>query len=695
MTRDNPYKPDDEYTMAAMSQGYQQKPVFLQQQGSSKPTWAGSGGMKVQQRFSGRQESAIQSGECYDEPALSSKVVIADSQEVMGKLDSRKRGQHPAYESWSLEAQYDSSKYGKRSRKEGASPRTMSTRKQRSLSEGHYTASQMNYQSGPELSSDLVNVEPAYFNIKPDEMQDYLQVPEMSYHLDYASPPRPRSDNMQPADNSLVNRPSRHTLRKEKKVRLSDPHNRSPVRRTMSSPRKAKKFAPIWYPEHSTSVRMHKLKAEIPKREYENRCGYESPSYAEGSRRHARCNTRESSYPLSRRDRSSSRESNEEYLDTISEFERMNVYDSEEQITDFSDEEYTIREIPQEKYGHHGPSRESAMEIPTFDGVNQPLSDWLAQVDICIEENCWPDAKAARRVACKLRGDAASILPTMTRRDSRNYHKLVRALKKRYETPGMESAHSIELMSTKYQKKKHGDLPRYAQSMRVLARRAYPGSRISERQLADFFCRSLPKAMRKQVQVARPASLDAALCMALTVQATDELFSDDEKPRKPRIENVNAVQSNTTDEGKKTTGYYAKRKNGSPTKVAAIEKDSQDKDSNILSMLQNLTNLVGKVHDKAEKQAQQIEALEKKTQRRPLSEVTCYTCNVKGHVSRYCPQKKQEVSSTSNLSPAANPFKPYQTVAMVHENEQDETSWDNQAGSLNSQGSAVQQQLLH
>ena len=227
-------------------------------------------------------------------------------------------------------------------------------------------------------------------------------------------------------------------------------------------------------------------------------------------------------------------------------------------------------------------------------------------------------------------------------------------------------------MSRKFNKKKE-DLPKYAQSLEKLARKAYPGSKLSDRQLCDYFTRGLPNEMRRQVALMRPATLDDCLVFALTCEAVDGNMSDDEKPKKPKAEPAHAVQeaggSSSKRSKRRKKGKAQKPSNQSEAQVVAAANAAPaapQANAQLLQVLESLTKL-------AKEQMDTLTNLSKRIpERRPLSEVTCHGCGQKGHYRNTCRnptdnQQAPQPQAQPRFAPSAPPFRPQQRSAMVEE----------------------------
>ena len=266
------------------------------------------------------------------------------------------------------------------------------------------------------------------------------------------------------------------------------------------------------------------------------------------------------------------------------------------------------------------------MDTPFFRGGADNLRSFLIQFKVASEDNQWSYREQGRRLIGALRGDARDVLGVMGQGKAKDFDKLVKTLTRTYCPPGSEQKYAVELLSKRYSKSKES-LASYALSLKQLAVRAYPDSPTSPKHLCDMFIRGLPRSMRKLVAVQRCTSIDEALVCALTLEANDN-FSDNEKsdkPRKSKQDNVGSVKSSS--KNKKGSNRKGKKsgKGGNREGVtgAVSNNDNSSNDTKLAEMF--------------EKQSERLEALEKRFQRKPLSEVLCYSCNQFGHFRNQCP----------------------------------------------------------
>ena len=310
--------------------------------------------------------------------------------------------------------------------------------------------------------------------------------------------------------------------------------------------------------------------------------------------------------------------------------------------------------------------RSKKMELPTYDGKNS-IVDYLTQASLIIESNGWSSKVSAKHLAAALRGDATEVLGILGKKRASKYSTLARALTRQFNPEGQEPKYAIQLMTAKYVPGSKQDLPAYARGLQRLSKKAYPGARISNRQMCDYFCHGLPKGMRRQVQVQRPSDLNDAVCIALTYEAAAD-YSEDERGRvkKPKhTEAANVIQGAAVGRNRRKS-RPKKAANTTPEGMVNAVTPTPGDNSNMLQMMTNLTDVMERLNKQSAEQAEKISAMEKRLQRRPRSEVTCYNCNVKGHYSSEC-QEPRRPGTGQRLSPQAPSFRPQNRAAMVEQ----------------------------
>ena len=274
------------------------------------------------------------------------------------------------------------------------------------------------------------------------------------------------------------------------------------------------------------------------------------------------------------------------------------------------------------------------------------------------------------------------MLATLGKTKSRSYSALVRALISRFHPKGMKKSYALKLFSTAYDKKKQ-TLAQFAHSIQETASLAYPETRgVPEPQLVDYFARGLSNETRRLITLLNADTMEKALSIAYTNEiATEQAENSAEKYKKPRVQldSINAVHQQNSKRWQ--------RKKKAEQQISAVQPQNlaTQASSNVLTMLDKITELVEKVNSKCEKNQNRLDQMEAKTQRtqyvdrnrerKPLSQVECFRCHNLGHFANRCPEREPmndaQIEGAQQL--AAKPTYQAQTAAPILE---EEDQWD-------------------
>ena len=184
-------------------------------------------------------------------------------------------------------------------------------------------------------------------------------------------------------------------------------------------------------------------------------------------------------------------------------------------------------------------SRRRLKEAPKYQGTSE-ITDFLAQFGIIAEYNQWDMGEKGLHLAMSLDGEARGILTDLAGGDQSNFLLLKTALLNRYAPPGREARFELELYNRVMQKT--DTAVTYGDSLRKLAREAYPTMKIEERILCGLFIKGLKnKETRRFVHLQNPANMNEAIRLATTFDTFEET-STDGLPKKPRYEIVNTIE---------------------------------------------------------------------------------------------------------------------------------------------------------
>ena len=287
------------------------------------------------------------------------------------------------------------------------------------------------------------------------------------------------------------------------------------------------------------------------------------------------------------------------------------------------------------KKHQNGPRRN--MNCPVFK-ESDDWNDFRIQFEVFADQSGLEGSEKAAYLVSALKGGAKSCLSLLGREGAQDCRKLMTALSSLYSPKGSESRHGVSLMKRTYQGLKKESLPRYLQALRKLYVKAYGHHQASDRVIKDLFINGLDsRNLRTLVSVQRPRSSQEALDIALSIQSqTDD---NGRRIKSEESKEIGAIGTNSGCKGgsgsHKRKGKFRKRK----AKKTEEEEDDfaietvavaqpEPKNSNMEQVLQHLQKL-----------EENVAALQKRPERKPLSEIVCYHCQLKGHTRNFCPEK--------------------------------------------------------
>jgi hypothetical protein len=306
------------------------------------------------------------------------------------------------------------------------------------------------------------------------------------------------------------------------------------------------------------------------------------------------------------------------------------------------------------------------MDPLKYDGKSD-VQDYLLQFEIIAGVNRWHRDEKGQRLAGCLIEEAREVLGTLGAIKASRYKSLVKALLERYSPEGREGKYSVELMNRKGGKKE--GVSQFANDLRKLARKAYPGTPLDERVLVGLFARGLPsRDMRPQVHVGRPKNLDEAVLIAQTYEIADD-FSDHERSHKPKPTSapIASVKGKGRGRKRRSRGGMTPPPEEGEEVIAAAEISAEN------PMAQALRTLTDKIDRMEESRNAKLRANVPATApgqvpsqgqgapgpRRPLSEIRCYGCQQMGHYRSHCPYAGQATGPPAGGAwPQAPPAQP-------------------------------------
>ena len=177
---------------------------------------------------------------------------------------------------------------------------------------------------------------------------------------------------------------------------------------------------------------------------------------------------------------------------------------------------------------HHGaPNMYTLPRVTTaaakpaiFDG-STPWQDYVVHFEIVSQLNGWHNNRdKAMHLASCLRGPAQAVLGDLNTHDRFSYEVLTKALKRRF---CLEDKAELNRTLLKNRRRKNDEtLPELAQSLRRLAKSAYPDApyEVQDSLAKDQFLDAINDAnLRWQIFQMRPKTLDNALESAVEIEA--------------------------------------------------------------------------------------------------------------------------------------------------------------------------------
>ncbi len=266
-------------------------------------------------------------------------------------------------------------------------------------------------------------------------------------------------------------------------------------------------------------------------------------------------------------------------------------------------------------------------EPARFNGKSDFL-DYKAQFETVAYLNQWSREEMGLQLAISLTDEAREVLSSLRGADMHNYDRLVEALECRYSPRGRESQYYLELMSRDQGPEE--DVTTYGHTLRRLAAKAFGDRPVDELMLVNTFIRGLKNVdMKRHVYHERCVNLYTAIHAAVAYEAFDRPLR--ESSRKPCV-TIAPVQGR-----------------GTVKQVQQQGDDRPDPDggSGAVAMTDVMVRQI--VREAVASELKQTR--QNRPPRRDFSQVECYHCHEKGHISRYCPKKKAESGSANPNDP--------------------------------------------
>jgi hypothetical protein len=176
-------------------------------------------------------------------------------------------------------------------------------------------------------------------------------------------------------------------------------------------------------------------------------------------------------------------------------------------------------------YGHYPPytinvsdNKDSKVKLSTYDG-NTPFTDFKVQFEMVAKINKWNKEKMAYQLAGCLKDDARGILSNLSATDRENYDKLIGALKDRFEPDNQSTV--FRMLLRKRVRAQNESLPKLAQEIRTLYRKAFPDRAHDEQDLIQYYIDAIrnDNSMAWYVQSSTPDTLSVAVNLAVQYEA--------------------------------------------------------------------------------------------------------------------------------------------------------------------------------
>ena len=242
------------------------------------------------------------------------------------------------------------------------------------------------------------------------------------------------------------------------------------------------------------------------------------------------------------------------------------------------------------------------------------------------------------------------MIRAMKPKDRTKYNLIVKNMRKKYCSRGVKNRWEAQFTNRKM--KKNEDVQKYADELEDLHASAFPDDIKDGKLLLQRFTDGLTKNLREKVILTFPKTYHEAVSAAITVQtliSRDD--AEEEKARKPKVENVNAI----SEEKKKVNKGNKQERAGNVNQQGnGYRRGFNQKDTNqqLVELLGKLMKETGNSSTNASGNGQPANA-ERPVDRR---EIRCYSCNGKGHIAKYCRNGNQsrQTEHSQNMSTDRN-----------------------------------------
>ena len=283
-------------------------------------------------------------------------------------------------------------------------------------------------------------------------------------------------------------------------------------------------------------------------------------------------------------------------------------------------------------YGNRFQFNDIKPRPPSFDGKPDAWEPFLMQIQLMSRSYGWPDYKFRDQLMFALRGEAllfASNLPEHIRDDT---NSLISAMEQRFGQCLLAETHRANLNNLKKQSRE--TIQQYSARVSRLMTRAYPGIQgtgIFENLAIEHLLKGLPdQKMAYEILTKKPRTLSETVDMITWHEACRQQTVKNSGVRK--IEDYGYSSEYDSDDSDLTTDL--RRVNG--RKMVTEERVNQlwrDMKLYLTQQIEKMTN----PGSEGTSSAENSDNSKKKT---PYKDLTCYSCNEKGHISPECPKKQ-------------------------------------------------------
>lgn len=300
-------------------------------------------------------------------------------------------------------------------------------------------------------------------------------------------------------------------------------------------------------------------------------------------------------------------------------------------------------------------------KLPIFTG-KEPWNVWFNRFTEVADRRRWSEEERLDEILPRLQGTAGEFVFGQLRREVRcNYVQLVSELNSRYRVVVTQKTYGAQFSHRN--QKANESVEEYASELKRLYDKAHSNRDENTRRedlLRRFLDGLYDEKARFQVEyVKEPRDIDEAVYQVVDFQETRNrpLYNEGNGDRRGK-KHARAVtyvsteyedsdyEGDNVEQRRKLKKNRVVRKAGN-SQTSPSSKQAQDNQSD-QSGSKDAVRVDGSLENTLKALQEKIESLEQQIQQKGngnahnRSEVTCYLCYEKGHISRNCPQKQQE-----------------------------------------------------